>query len=104
VLGKRRVPALLKNLQHGLLDQSVHDARHAERSDPALRLGDFDPQCSRGESLASQMVIPSTPGLPLFDDSRSDCGRCGPFQASDQPRLRFDRRSDQKFRRGGKSG
>src|SRR5690349_12016056 len=43
VLGKRRVPALLKDLQQGLLDQSVDDARHAELSDPALRLGDFDP-------------------------------------------------------------
>ena len=43
VLGKRRVPPLLENLQHGLLDQSVDDARHAELSDPAVRLGDFDP-------------------------------------------------------------
>jgi hypothetical protein len=43
VLGKRRVPAFLKNLQQGLLDQSVDDARHAELSDPAIRLGDFDP-------------------------------------------------------------
>jgi hypothetical protein len=43
VLGKRRVPALLKNLQQGLLDQSVDDARHAELSDPAVRFGDFNP-------------------------------------------------------------
>ncbi len=43
VLGKRRVPLLLNNLQQGLLDQSVDDARHAELSDPAVRLGDFDP-------------------------------------------------------------
>jgi site-specific DNA recombinase len=43
VLGKRRVPSFLENLQHGLLDQSVDDARHAELSDPAVRLGDFDP-------------------------------------------------------------
>jgi hypothetical protein len=43
VLGKRRVPAFLQNLQQGLLDQSVNDARHAELSDPAVRLGDFDP-------------------------------------------------------------
>src|SRR5438132_4411872 len=43
VLGKRRVPALLKNLQQGLLDQSVDHTRHAELSDPAIRLGDFDP-------------------------------------------------------------
>src|SRR5437762_7233739 len=43
VLGKRRVPPLLQNLQQGLLDQSVDDARYAELSDPAVRLGDFDP-------------------------------------------------------------
>ena len=30
VLGKRRVPTRLKDLQQGLLDQSVDDARHAE--------------------------------------------------------------------------
>jgi len=43
VLGKRRVPTRLKDLQQGLLDRSVDDARHAELSDPALRLGGFDP-------------------------------------------------------------
>src|SRR5204863_4371625 len=43
VPGKRRVPALLENMQQGLLDQSVDDARHAELSDPAIRLGYFDP-------------------------------------------------------------
>jgi site-specific DNA recombinase len=43
VLGERRVPPLLKDLQQGLLDQSVDDARHAELSDPAIRLGYFDP-------------------------------------------------------------
>src|ERR1700757_5239846 len=43
MLGKRRVPLPLKNLQQGLLDQSVDDARDAELSDPAVRLGDFDP-------------------------------------------------------------
>src|SRR5271157_1662403 len=36
-------PTLLENLQHSLLNQSVDDARHAELSDPAVRLGDFDP-------------------------------------------------------------
>jgi hypothetical protein len=39
VPGKRWVPALLKNLQQGLLDQSVDDARHAELSDPPSGLG-----------------------------------------------------------------
>src|SRR5208337_969087 len=43
VLGERRVPSLLENLQHGLLNQPVDDARHAELSDPAVRLRDFDP-------------------------------------------------------------
>src|SRR6202030_4817006 len=43
VPGKRRVPPLLENLQQGLLDQSVNDARDAELSDPAVRLGDVDP-------------------------------------------------------------
>jgi hypothetical protein len=42
MLGKRRVPLPLKNLQQGLLDQSVDDARHAELSDPAVRLGEPD--------------------------------------------------------------
>jgi hypothetical protein len=41
VPGERRVLALLKNLQHSLLDQSVDDARHAELPDPAVRLGEF---------------------------------------------------------------
>ena len=39
VPGKCRVPAFLQNLQHGLLDQSVDDARHAELSDPPSGLG-----------------------------------------------------------------
>src|SRR5229473_1970082 len=43
VLGKSPVPPLLENLQQGLLDQSVDDARHAEFSDPTVRLGYFDP-------------------------------------------------------------
>ena len=78
-------PALVAvTLQHGLLDQSVDDARHAEFSDPAFRLGYFDPlnrlwlvgsveqlrpyvwPVLTQKSLASSMVIPSTPGLPWF--------------------------------------
>ena len=39
VLGKRRVPALLKHLQQGLLDQSVDNARHAELLTPPSGLG-----------------------------------------------------------------
>jgi hypothetical protein len=43
VLGKRRIPLLLEYLQQSLLDQSVNDARYAERSDPAIQLGYCDP-------------------------------------------------------------
>src|SRR2546421_55947 len=42
VLGARRVPPLLENLQQGL-DQPIDDTWHAELSDPALRLGYLDP-------------------------------------------------------------
>jgi hypothetical protein len=41
--GERRVPPLLENLQHSLLNQSVDDARRAELSNPAVRLRYFDP-------------------------------------------------------------
>ena len=41
VPGKRRVPPLLENLQQGLLDQSVDDARYAELSDPAVLSNDI---------------------------------------------------------------
>jgi hypothetical protein len=50
VLGKRRVPPLLENLQHGLLDQSVDDARHAELSDPN--------QCKITQALALIFRLP----------------------------------------------
>ena len=43
VLGERRVPLLLENLQKPLLDQSVDDTRHTEFSDPAIRLRDIYP-------------------------------------------------------------
>jgi hypothetical protein len=43
MLRKRWVPSLLQNLQQGLLDQPVDNARDAELSDPAVRLGYFDP-------------------------------------------------------------
>ena len=43
VRGERRVPPLLENLQQGLLNQPIDDTGHAELSDPALRLGYFDP-------------------------------------------------------------
>jgi hypothetical protein len=33
----------LEDLQQGLLDQTIDDTRDAELSDPALRLGYFDP-------------------------------------------------------------
>jgi hypothetical protein len=43
VRGERRVPPLLENLQQGLLNQPIDDTGHAELSDPAVRLGYFDP-------------------------------------------------------------
>ena len=43
VLRKRRIPSLLENLQHGLLNQAVDDTGDAEFPDPAIRLRDFDP-------------------------------------------------------------
>jgi len=43
VLGERRVPTSLEDLQQRLLDQSIDDTRNAEFSDPAIRLGDFNP-------------------------------------------------------------
>jgi hypothetical protein len=43
VLGERLIPPILENLQQRLLDQPVDDTRHAEFSDPAIRLGYFDP-------------------------------------------------------------
>jgi hypothetical protein len=57
VLGERRVPALLKNLQHGLLDQSVDDARHAELSDPAVRFGRSCSPSTTGSPRASTRPI-----------------------------------------------
>src|ERR1700726_1589904 len=65
MLGERRVPSLLKNLQQGLLDQSVDDARHAELSDPAVRLGDFD-SFDRLRLVGSleQLGPNAWPGLP----------------------------------------
>src|SRR5258706_434708 len=43
VLGKRRIPPLLENLQQSLLNQSVDDARYAKFSDPTVRFGYFYP-------------------------------------------------------------
>jgi hypothetical protein len=39
VLGKRRIPSLVQNLQQVLLDQSIDDARDAELSAPPSGLG-----------------------------------------------------------------
>src|ERR1700747_1998302 len=65
VPGKRRVPPLLENLQQGLLDQSVDDARYAELSEPAVRLGDFDPlDRLRLVGSREQLRPDALPGLP----------------------------------------
>src|SRR6516162_5768721 len=69
VLGKRRVPAFLQNLQQGLLDQSVDDAWHAELSDPAVRLGDFDP-FDRLRPVGSSEQLRPNAGPVLGTDSR----------------------------------
>src|SRR5262245_23694519 len=39
MLGERRIPTLLQDLQQRLLDQSVVDTRDAEFPDPAIRFG-----------------------------------------------------------------
>ena len=43
VLGKCRIPTWLKDLQQGLLDQSIDDTRHAEFSDPTVRFRQINP-------------------------------------------------------------
>jgi hypothetical protein len=44
VIGKRRVPSFLQNLEHYLLDKSIQHSRHSEFSHPtAVRLVDLDP-------------------------------------------------------------
>ena len=77
VFGKRWVPALLENLQQRLLDQPVDDARHAELSDPAIRLGylyPFDRQRLVGSAeqlrpdvwpLLTQVVLGGVDGHPI---------------------------------------
>ncbi len=77
VFGKRWVPALLEHLQQRLLDQPVDDARHAEFSDPAIRLGylyPFDRQRLVGSPeqlrpdvwpLLTQVVLGDVDGHPI---------------------------------------
>ena len=48
VLGKRRVPMRLENLQQRLLDQSIDDTRHAEFSDLKLPRFRGDPTSCGG--------------------------------------------------------
>ena len=64
VLGKRRVPPRLQDLKHRLLDQSVDDTRHAELSDPAIRLGDFDPLHRLRRVGSCQQLFPN--GWPVL--------------------------------------
>ena len=53
MLGKRRVPPLLENLQNGLLDQSVDDARHAELKAPEVvrEIGVYDVRVTPEQQL-----------------------------------------------------
>jgi hypothetical protein len=86
VLGKRRVPLLLENLQQGLLDQSVDDARYAELSDPAVRLGDFDPfnrlrlvgsrKQLRPNAWPWNRVVGVNPRLAVTQGPNHSCGQC----------------------------
>src|SRR5207247_902706 len=43
VVGERRVPPLLQNLHHRLLDHSVQHRRDAQLAHPPVRLPDFHP-------------------------------------------------------------
>src|SRR5262249_1708602 len=43
VFGERRVPLLLQNLHHRLLDETIQHRRDAKLSHPAVRFGDFHP-------------------------------------------------------------
>ena len=69
----------LKNLQQGLLDQSVDDARHAELSDPAVRFGDFDPfdrlrlvGCDGFTRISRRRYLPTTAGKCAGNTGRLD--------------------------------
>jgi len=89
VLGERRIPLLLEDLQQGLLDQTIDDTRDAELSDPRPPAWVFRPvlpaaagrflRADETEWLASvhagdpwrrRRFIPSTPGPPLFCRTR----------------------------------
>src|SRR5262249_602906 len=73
VLGKRRVPAFLEDLQQRLLDQTIDNTRDAEHSDPAVRFGDFDPQDRlRLIGPLEQLFPQSWPGLPTVAQARVD--------------------------------
>src|ERR1035438_10274067 len=43
VIGECRVPLLLQNLHHRLLDQAIQHRRDTKLSHPSVRLGDFHP-------------------------------------------------------------
>src|SRR6202023_652926 len=73
VLGERWVPSFLEDLQQGLLDQPVDDARHAELSDPAIRLGYLNPLDrlrligSREQLRPNIWPVLTQAGLGVFD-------------------------------------
>jgi hypothetical protein len=79
VLGERWVPALLENLQQGLLDQPVDDARDAELSDPAIRLGYVDP-LDRLRLIGSREQLGSN-GWPMLTQVRHGIPDSHPIDA-----------------------
>src|SRR5262249_6223583 len=64
VLGERRVPAFLQDLQQRLLDQAIDNARDAELPDPAIRFGDFHPLDRLRLIGPLEQLVPN--GWPVF--------------------------------------
>src|ERR1700733_10425358 len=77
VLGKRRVPSLLQNLHHRLLDKAIQHSWDAKLSHPSIRLRDFHPPHRfRFVSPVQQLLLNSRPVLlqivaELIDRHRS---------------------------------
>ena len=59
VIRKCRVPSLLKNLQHRLLDESVHHGRNAELAHSSIWFCDFHPQYRLRLIVPPQQLFPN---------------------------------------------
>ena len=64
VLGKRRVPLLLQNLHHRLLDKAVQHGWDAKLSPPSIRFRDFHPPHRFGFVGPVQQFLPN--GRPVL--------------------------------------